>query len=361
MVIPRKKRKKRPLARKPDLTIDQILVWADDFHRHTGRWPKGDSGRIPLRDETWKGVAVALVLGRRGLPGGSSLPKLLKAHRGVRNLGDLPPFNEGQILKWARRHFRRTGDWPNSTTGVVIDAPGETWSAINQALICGCRQLPGGFSLAKLLHFHEGVRCRNYVPPYDERQIRRWARDHFKRTGAWPIKSSGPIHGEPGETWGAVHTALHSGGRGLPGGTSLARFLQFHEGVRNRLDAPSLDEKRIRSWALDHFERTGRWPNEDSGAIPNAAGETWCAINNALTHGTRGLPGGTSLATLLSSMGVKRNRLNQPLLTHKQILAWADAYFRKHGKWPTGKSGHIDESPIETWLGIDSALRHARR
>ena len=32
---------------KPVLYIDQILRWADAFHRRWGRWPKKDSGVIP--------------------------------------------------------------------------------------------------------------------------------------------------------------------------------------------------------------------------------------------------------------------------------------------------------------------------
>src|SRR5580700_11323136 len=105
MAIPRKKRKKRPQYRKPDHSIDQIRVWVDDFHRRTGRWPKQYDGRIPLRDETWSAVSAALRQGHRGLPGGSSLANLLKVHRGVRNVRDLPALTEPQILKWARDHF----------------------------------------------------------------------------------------------------------------------------------------------------------------------------------------------------------------------------------------------------------------
>jgi hypothetical protein len=36
----------------------------------------------------------------------------------------------------------------------VLDAPGETWKGINQALWAGNRGLPGGDSLARLLRRH---------------------------------------------------------------------------------------------------------------------------------------------------------------------------------------------------------------
>jgi hypothetical protein len=59
-----------------------------------------------------------------------------------------------QIRGWAERHRRRTGRWPRSTSGPVLDAPGETWGAINQALRLGCRGMPRGGSLARLLREH---------------------------------------------------------------------------------------------------------------------------------------------------------------------------------------------------------------
>ena len=43
---------------------------------------------------------------------------------------------------------------------------------------------------------------------------------------------SGAIPGTNGETWAMVHGALRHGRRGLPGGSSLARFLADHQGQR---------------------------------------------------------------------------------------------------------------------------------
>jgi hypothetical protein len=33
--------------RKPSLTIELVLDWADAWHWHTGQWPKRTSGHIP--------------------------------------------------------------------------------------------------------------------------------------------------------------------------------------------------------------------------------------------------------------------------------------------------------------------------
>jgi hypothetical protein len=52
---------------------------------------------------------------------------------------------------WADAHRQRSGQWPTSESGPVIDAPGETWLAVNLALYEGLRGFPGGPSLARLL------------------------------------------------------------------------------------------------------------------------------------------------------------------------------------------------------------------
>lgn len=93
----------------------------------------------------------------------------------------------------------------------------------------------------------------------------------------------------------------------------------------------------------------------------DAPGETWCAIDLALSRGTRGLPGRSSLAQLLAASGLKNNLKRQPRLKLAEILKWADAYFRRNGAWPAAKSGRVSEAPLETWFGIDRALRFGRR
>jgi hypothetical protein len=79
MTVPNKK---PPRQRPPLLEIEQILVWADAHHARTGEWPTAMSGLIPeAPGETWTAVHLAIRRGGRGLPGGSSLPRLLREHR----------------------------------------------------------------------------------------------------------------------------------------------------------------------------------------------------------------------------------------------------------------------------------------
>jgi hypothetical protein len=81
-----RRRKRRKLWPPPPLTEGQILGWADAFRELKGVWPRKDSSAVPgAWNERWSAINAALQKGLRGLPGGSSLPKLLAEHRGVPN------------------------------------------------------------------------------------------------------------------------------------------------------------------------------------------------------------------------------------------------------------------------------------
>jgi hypothetical protein len=53
--------------------------------------------------------------------------------------------------------------------------------------------------------------------------------------------------------------------------------------------------------------------------------------------------------------------MNLPSLTAKQILGWADAHFRRTGRWPKPSSGPIEDAPGETWYAVHRALTRGRR
>lgn len=80
--------------------------------------------------------------------------------------------------------------------------------------------------MSGLLTRHRGDLYRLRLPRLQEEQILAWAEAYRERTRAWPNQRSGPIPEAPGTTWRAIDLALHQGGRGLPGGSSLYRFLQ---------------------------------------------------------------------------------------------------------------------------------------
>jgi hypothetical protein len=278
------------------LTIQRILAWADVYHPRTGKWPKWKSGLIDAAPRnTWSAVDSALRFGHRGLPGGSSLARLLAKERGVRKINRLPILTVKQILAWADAHHQCTGRWPNQYTGAIDAAPKGTWRAVDSALRWGRRGLTGGSSLARLLDEKRGVPNKRGLPPLNIGTILAWADAHHARTGRWPSASSGPVVGVPDETWNIINCALYRGCRDLPGGSTVARLLAKRRGVvRDPLTVP-----QILAWADAYHERTGEWPMTTSGRVEGTARETWCAIDRALRRGSRGLTGGSSLSALL--------------------------------------------------------------
>ena len=66
----------------PPLTIAQVLSWAMDHESRTGRLPDAWSGPVrAVLGETWQRIDECLRRGRRGLPGGGSLARLLAQSR----------------------------------------------------------------------------------------------------------------------------------------------------------------------------------------------------------------------------------------------------------------------------------------
>jgi hypothetical protein len=345
-----------------ELSEPQILTWADAHHARTGQWPHMDSGLV--RDElgeNWRKADTALRYGLRGLGGGSSLARLLAQHRGVRNLRELPPLSPQHILAWSDAYHRRTGRWPTSESGPVAEAPGQTWRGVDQALRVGVRGLAGGSSLARLLAQHRHARNAQRLPRLTLRRILSWADAHHRRTGAWPTSESGSVRQAPGETWVAINAALWRGGRGLAGGSSLARLLAARRGARNLKELPRLTITQVLAWARAHRRRTGAWPTAASGPIRELPGETWRAVHAALVGGYRGLPAGLTLARLIGARPTAPRALELPRLTLARVLAWADAHRRRTGAWPRARAGPVAAAPGETWRGIDQALRTGQR
>lgn len=180
-----------------------------------------------------------------------------------------------------------------------------------------------------------------------------WADEHFALTGKWPTEDCGPVRGHDGESWVAIHHALHDGGRSLPGGVSLANLLEDRRGAPNEASRPRLTVEKITGWVDAYFAKNGKWPNTRSGIIPGSYGLTWKLIDRYLRNGGRGLSGGSALVQLLAKL--------RPPLTEIKILAWAEAHYRRHGRWPSHHSGRVEVAPGEKWIAINVALRTGAR
>lgn len=272
-----------------------------------------------------------------------------------------PRLTIRKILHWADAHYKRTGRWPASISGEITDAPGETWRGVNSALQKGWRGFEGGETLAGILVAHRSIRRPRHLPKLTITEIVIWARSHFQLTGRFPTRSSGPAALANGETWESIDLALRKGGRGLPGGSSLAKLLAKQLGVRNRTNRPKLRVKDILTWADAYFARHKQWPRRESGAIAGVPGETWPQIDRSLGMGTRGLPRSGSLIQFLAKHGRLRNRMKPPRLSIKQILLWADDHFSRTGFWPRPTSGPVVGVDGESWRAINESLVRGRR
>src|SRR5262245_10887275 len=135
---------------------------------------------------------------------------------------------EQDVRRAAEAGYTRCLIKPAGPPFQLLDAHRGVWAdtgSTGRNLVSGgrgvCRGLRGYGSLSR----HEGAESESALH-LSLKQILAWADTFHKRTGQWPKHTSGPIPEAPGETWGAVHSALYHGGRGLPGGSSLYRVLR---------------------------------------------------------------------------------------------------------------------------------------
>jgi hypothetical protein len=373
----------------PKLTIDIILKWADAHHARTGRWPIQDSGAVVgVNGETWNSVHWALYLGHRGLPGGSTLAKVLARHRNVPNRMDLPRLSHEKIIAWAKKHYERTNRWPNRFSGKVVgaDAPGETWLAIELAVHQGKRGLKRGTTLNRLLAKYAGKRDRLNPPPLSIKKILAWADHHYEATGTLPNTASGRVLAARDESWNSVNLMMRLGKRGLPRGPGLRELLERKRAAIARASRSRLTRDLLLEWIVKHYELTGSPPNVKSGAVIDEPGENWRAIDAALRSGSRGTGqsgawgrGGISLAAFI------RGQYQPPFagigqrLTIEKITQWARDFKQRTGRWPSSRSAYVfsaprsiaaqrqagrsieQDRPGERWSTIDRCLREGRR
>jgi hypothetical protein len=350
------KRRKAARCNLPPLTVAKILAWADAHHAAHGRWPTLESGVVEASPgEDWSRIDYALEVGSRGLPGGSSLSRQIREHRGLPVLTAPTRLTLEQVLSWMKEYRAATGRWPSVESGPVPGAPeGLTWKAINQIAMRGHRGLPKGMSLAQLRHEH--LEPRPHRPELRVAQILAWADAHHARWGRWPHARSGRIEGTACETWTIIAQRLDEGGRGLPGGQNLTLLLMEHRGFRSQFYRPRLSMEQILAWADAHHAVHGTWPGSTSGPIEGSDGDTWGAVNIALAMGGRGLPGGSTLVQLLAEHRGGPRPVRRDKLTAETILAWADAHHEATGEWPKRESGAIPGSPGNTWEQVYNGL-----
>lgn len=196
-------------------------------------------------------------------------------------------------------------------------------------------------------------------PPLSVEQILELADAHFAEHGTWPHSHSSQGAGT-NLTWSGVNERLRGGYCGFRAGSSLPALLAQHRGVQSGKRPPPLTEQQILAWADAFHAVHGQWPTAKSGLIAETR-ETWSGIDNALRSGLRDLQAGSSLARLLDLRRGVRNSQCLPKLSEPKIVAWARAFHRATGRWPTCRSGLVLNSLGETWASIEFALSQGRR
>ena len=407
-----------------EFTYDDILVWADSHYARTGSWPNCKTGPIlECPGDTWADMDRRMRLGQRGFDRKLSLAQFLHAERCARIKGQPSQLTEKAIIEWAKHHYYITGNWPTHTSGQVLDAPEEAWSAINGALIQGLRGLHRTTSLAKLIaefggkritdkgsapvdmqrvrqkineYYAEhgvwptesckvpvsgandglrqditfaeliaeelGDRTRTSMPDLTFATILGWCDSHKSATGDWPTANSGMVLDSPNESWDRLSHCMARGLRGLPEAISLSRLLERERGVPHRFRC-DLTVELILAWADDYMAKHGEYPTRNSKqGIPQSPGDKWRHIDHALINGTRSLPGASSLSQVLVQHRGKRTLRNAPPLTPEQIEQWARLHFERTGTWPSNTAGgRVLDAPEEAWRAINDALAQGKR
>jgi hypothetical protein len=271
------------------------------------------------------------------------------------------PLTEEMIKAWVKEWHERKGEWPTDWSGEIPHSGGEKWNCVSRALRIGHRDLPGGSSLGKFIAEHFDVQNQTNLPDLTIETITKWIAEYREREGRFPTQRSGEIPGSDGMKWSAIDMALTHGRRGLPDGSSLAKFIAENFGVRNRTTLPPLTVAMIEQWVMEYHAREREWPTERSGIIEDSGGETWNAVDTALRFGHRGLSGDSSLPKFIAERFGVRNASNRPKLTEEMIKRWVMEWKTETDSWPTETCGEIPGSGGETWSAINQSLRGGYR
>ena len=302
--------------------------------------------------ETWLLVAAALALGLRGFPPGGSIPRFLDEHRGRYNPQD-PKFTSSR-------------SWPGPTTGTHARATGRMQLRRNS-----------GFRRRQLAHGRRGDPVRpghapgRFFPlPFPGQQARSGSCGASVHRGTDPrlgrCSSSadrkmahhvvGSDHRAPEETWTRSDRALQGiawsprrfvacrTARRAAAGEKYALRSAAHDSASPRLGR--CIPRTNRAMAYLHF-RAVSWRRPASLGFSDLGGH----------GGTPRLPGryhvrpATDQTPRVTEAKATLHRSGSP-----QILAWADAFHIRNGKWPTHRPGPVAEASGETWSGDPSAL-----
>ncbi len=241
-----------------NLIFDHALLYLQK-HR---RWPKQNSGDVEtLKGERW-GASLnnCLRKGRRGLPGGSSLPLLIK----------------DKVVEQAKKFEEGRGRLPTREDGPLPNHPTVTWEMIDDGFLGG--KASAWTTLEKVLReasLKEGETALSEDLMFNHALL------YLQKHGHWPKQRSGEVETLKGEKWRVWDGRLRNGLLGLPGGSSL----------------PLLIKDKVVEQAKKFEEGRGRLPTREDGPLPNYPNVTWAMADDGYLSNT---PHNTSISALLA-------------------------------------------------------------
>jgi hypothetical protein len=282
-----------------------------------------------------------------------------------RSWSQAPPLTIEIVITWMRAFKEEHGVLPGPhEKRSVPGQPHEKWSNLDTLLLQGRRGLSPGNSLTRLAVSHFGSRNVNRPPRLTETMIVKAIRTFHEAHGRYPNKDEKePVPGHPGEKWSHIEAALRAGGRGLPGGSSLAKVREEKFDGINRKNQTPLTEPLIVAWMAAFLKKYGILPtSKERREVPDQPKEAWSRIDGCLHEGCRGLKGGETLIQLgrrhFPKVEPPPKPLAPPKMTEETIVEWMRTFEAKYGVLPkSSEKREVPGHPDKNWTAINTALK----
>jgi hypothetical protein len=206
-------------------TLEMVQGAIREHYQETGRFPvKGDKGECPL-GVTWGTLDYYLRTGGfHALAGDTTLAGQVTAVQTALGMTrKAGAITREQVLAAIAAHHGAAGSYPDRSSPGEVPGIGGAWGSLNNRLRKGL--LGESLSLADLAREarqQRGDPAPGARPPLTTADVHAAIVDHRRERGAPPTRQTRNLSAL-GIGWGALDNLLKNGGRGLPGGSSLAR------------------------------------------------------------------------------------------------------------------------------------------
>lgn len=357
---------------KLQLTYDMIKIFKDKYDDFP--FIKESKTITEQQNILWCTIDAALKNGRRSLPGGSSLTKLI-----IENFpGSKPRTRRGKykitvemLEKYIFEFFEQNQHYPNSVTQELISNEifGKSWKDIDVCLRNGkIIGLEEKSSLIKFTNDHFGDVNKASVGTLYVKNVVKYLTNFYNKYDYYPsaIENKEVTGGPTYLTWNKIHKALYHGYYGLPGGSSLAEVKEKYLGQINKNNLPPWTEEEVALAMYKFFCLYGYYPgSRERFAVPGYPDDSWIRLNLALQQGKRGFGKenkGNSLALVAEKYFRRRNQANLSKLDEQELLSNILEFYKENCYYPNNKTKlSVPNMPNENWATLSYALRYKTR